>query len=209
MPYLEPLSNGFWWALHFFSATKVEAVSWYSWNHAGAALVKSTWAPASSAVWCSLAREEGGQPKKAAAEREAHLRSGWWDPKPLLQLELNPFPLFLMHAHSVIPSGICPTWRVSPAGLPRVPSGIPGQPSIRQISGGLSSNLGKGEGEGGGGGKAGAALAIIPQCLIKVWRRKCFISLMEMWVAGKGQKKRPGVRSSFILEENLYWSAME
>lgn len=58
----------------------------------------------------------------------------------------------------------------------------------------MSSNLGKAEGKGGG--KAGAAVAIIPQCLIKVLRKKCFISSMEMWVAGKGQKKRPRVRSN-------------
>lgn len=47
-------------------------------------------------------------------------------------------------------------------------------------------------------------MATIPQCLIKVLRRKCFISLMEMWVAGKGQKKRPGVRSnSYIGRKSL------
>lgn len=60
----------------------------------------------------------------------------------------------------------------------------------------MSSNLGKAEGKGGGEGKAGAAMAVIPQCLIKVLRKKCFISSMEMWVAGKGQKKRPRVRSN-------------
>lgn len=73
-----------------------------------------------------------------------------------------------------------------------------------KISRGVSGNLGKVEGKGEGRGKAGAALVIIPQCLIKVWRRKCFISLIEMWVAGKGQKKRPGVRSnSYIGRKSL------
>ena len=65
-----------------------------------------------------------------------------------------------------------------------------------KISGGANSNLGKVKGKGGGGGKGGAAVAVIPLCLKRVLRRKCFISLMEMWVAGRGQKKRPGVRNN-------------
>lgn len=65
----------------------------------------------SSTICCGvlLGTGRGRAAQKAAVEWEAHLRSGWWDPKLLLQLELLPFPLFLMHSHSVIPSGICPT----------------------------------------------------------------------------------------------------
>lgn len=39
-------------------------------------------------------------------------------------------------------------------------------------------------------------MAIIPLCLQKGLQRKCFVSLMEMWVAGRGQEKQPGVRNN-------------
>lgn len=63
-----------------------------------------------------------------------------------------------------------------------------------RIAGGANSDLGKVTGKGGGrgGGEGGAAVAVIPLCLKKVLRGKCFISLMEMWLAGRGQEKRPG-----------------
>lgn len=65
----------------------------------------------SSTICCGvlLGTGRGRAAQIAAVEWEAHLRSGWWDPKPLLQLELMPFPLFFVHSHSVIPSGVCPT----------------------------------------------------------------------------------------------------
>lgn len=70
-----------------------------------------------------------------------------------------------------------------------------------KITRGANSDLGKVSGKGGGrgGGGGGADVAVIPLCLKKVLKGKCFISLMEMWVAGRGQKKRPGVRNNYYI----------
>lgn len=100
------------------------------------------------------------------------------------------FPIEFTSCKSVIFKRICPTNTVYSSwnSLCNHKSG--------KLSRGVSSNPGKAKGQREGGVKGGAAMVLIPLCLRKVLRRKWFISLMEMWVAGRGQKKSPGVRNN-------------
>lgn len=177
-------------------------MSCYSWNHAEAEPVRHTWAPASSAVWCWLDGRREGSLKSSCGVGST--------PEICLLGSKAPAPTgvdtisFIPHAHPLSNS----KWD-----MPNMKSfpNWTSKSSLRYPCAAINQAKFPGKWaviwwkvDRKGGGKAGAAMAIIPQCLIKVLRRKCFISLMEMWVEGKGQKKRPGVRSnSYIGRKSL------